>query len=93
VQPEPVVDGGDLTPKKPALGFLKPKPAPAAPALPAPAKLVSQWGAYNMAVTLGHAQVMANRLLTYQPAPKEGAPAPTPKKPLSIGALLAKGKK
>lgn len=60
------------------------------PALGGP-NLTPQWGAYHMAVTLGHAQLMANRLLTYQPAPEPEAPKPTPK-PLSIGALLARGK-
>jgi hypothetical protein len=89
---EPVVDGGDLTPKKPTLGFLKPKPVPTAPALPAPKQLVSQWGAYHTAVELGHVQLMANRLLTYQPVPAPEKPTSS-QKPLSIGALLARGRK
>ena len=91
----PPVDGGDLTPQKPKLNILKVGGKPVAAALPAPKpepKLVSQWGAYHMAVTIGHAQVMANRLLTYQPAPKEEA-KPTPTKPLSIGQLLLRNKK
>lgn len=94
------VDGGTLRsesrePARPALGGLKLKALqPKVIALPAPKpepELVSQWGAYHAAVTIGHTKLMAQRLLTYQPIP-EAAPKPTPNKPLSIGQLLAKGR-
>lgn len=55
------------------------------PVLPPPAKLVSQWGAAQMAVTLAHAQVMSNRLLTHEPKP-----APNPNKPRSLAEILGR---
>lgn len=82
------IDGGDLTPEErtrtqpsKALAGLLGKPKPALPA-PAP-RIVSTLGAV---LALHRIEDEANkRLLTYQPKP-------TPTKPLSIGALLAKGK-
>ena len=72
-QPEPPIDVGtlrselreDLKPSRLATGLKlllarKQEPKP---------KLVSQWGAYHAAAAIGRAQLMANRLLTYQPAP------------------------
>lgn len=56
--PEPVVDGGTIQAEEPTI---------TRPALEAPASFVSQWGAYNTAVELGHVQLMSQRLL---PAPK-----------------------
>jgi hypothetical protein len=80
-------------------GWTQPKPASqmSDDELPAPApepELVSQWGAYHAAVTSGHTKLMAQRLLTYQPTPEPEKPKPvTPAKPLSIGQLLARGRK
>lgn len=78
---ERVIDGGDLKPQpkpNPLLRLVKQAPVPA-PQLPAPAKLVSQTGAYLMQQTLTEPRPLA---LTHQP----------PKKTNPLAALLAKQK-
>lgn len=55
-------------------------------------RLVSLWGAAMMGSHLRQVQESSSRLLTYTPTPEPVAVKPTPSKPLSLAALLARQK-
>lgn len=89
VAPAQPKDGGNLTPEpkwKTPTVIAKP-----APALPAPNRLVSQWGAIHMKLRLD-AVKDGPLLLTYAPAPVQATAPTKPTKLNPLAALLAKQK-